>query len=355
MPVSPDLVRLSPKVVLHDHLDGGLRPATVLELSREQGVTAPGATAEEAADWFFETADSGSLPKYLETFDVTVGLMQTPEALRRVAREYVEDMASDHVVYAETRWAPQQHTAGGLSMGEAVDAVQAGLDEGMAEVAELGRPVVIKQLLTAMRQLDPDPDFAELVTHRLRRGVVGVDLAGPEAGFGPERFLDLFDDVADAGGHVTIHAGEGDGLESIRAALTCGAERLGHGVRLVEDITSYGAGVLQLGEVAAEVLQAAIALEVCPSSNVQTGLCNDVRTHPVAVLWQAGLPVTISPDNRLMSRTSATRESTLTADALGWEVEDLHHVAVTAADAASCDEKTREIVRERVDEGFAAL
>lgn len=355
MTVSPDLVRLSPKVVLHDHLDGGMRPATVLELAREQGLKAPGGTAGEVADWFFQTADSGSLPKYLETFDVTVGLMQTPGALKRVAREFVEDMASDHVVYAETRWAPQQHTAGGLTMGEAVDAVQEGLDEGMAEVAELGRPVVVNQLLTVMRQLEPDPALAELVTHRLRRGVVGIDLAGPEAGFGPQRFLDLFDDVADAGGHVTIHAGEGDGLGSIRTALDCGAERLGHGARLADDITAYGDGVLQLGEVAAEVLQAAIALEVCPSSNVQTGLCTSVGTHPVGLLWQAGLPVTISPDNRLMSRTTASRELTLTSHALGWGLEDLHQVATTAADAAFCDEDAREAVRGRLDEGFAAL
>lgn len=355
MTLSPDLVRLSPKVVLHDHLDGGLRPATVLDLARAQGISAPGSTADEVAEWFFRTADSGSLTRYLETFDVTVGLMQTPEALQRVAREYVEDMASDHVIYAETRWAPQQHAAGGLTMAEAVDAVQAGLDEGMAEVAELGRPVVVNQLITMMRQLDPDPALAVLVTERLGHGVVGVDLAGPEAGFGPGRFLDLFDDIAEAGGHVTIHAGEGDGPGSIRAALECGAERLGHGVRLAEDITAYGSGILQLGEVAAEVLQAAIALEVCPSSNVQTGLCPSVGDHPVGLLWQAGLPMTISPDNRLMSRTSASRELSLTGEALGWELEDLHHVAVTAADAAFCDEATREIIRERLDEGFAGL
>lgn len=355
MTLSPDLVRRSPKVVLHDHLDGGLRPGTVIDLAREQHAEPPAGTPEEAADWFFEAADSGSLPRYLDTFAVTVGLMQTPAALKRVAREFVEDMASDRVVYAETRWAPQQHTAGGLSMAQAVDAVQEGLDSGMAEVASLDRPVVVNQLLTAMRQLDPDPAIAALVVERLGRGVVGIDLAGPEAGFGPEPFADLFDAVARAGGHVTIHAGEADGLESIRQALSCGAERLGHGVRLADDIASYGTGVLHLGDAASQVRRRRIALEVCPSSNVQTGVCTGIDTHPVATLWRAGLPVTISCDNRLMSRTSTTRELTLTGRALGWEVEDMRHVQTIAARAAFCDEDTREQVLHRLDDGFAAM
>lgn len=355
MTLSPDLVRRSPKVVLHDHLDGGLRPDTVIDLARDQGADAPAGTPKKVADWFFEAADSGSLPRYLDTFTVTVGLMQTPAALKRVAREFVEDMASDRVIYAETRWAPQQHTAGGLSMAQAVDAVQEGLDDGMAEVAQLGRPVVVNQLLTAMRQLDPDPALADLVVERLGRGVVGIDLAGPEAGFGPEPFTDLFDAVARAGGHITIHAGEADGLESIRRALHCGAERLGHGVRLTDDITSYGTGVLHLGDAASQVRRRRIALEVCPSSNVQTGVCTGIDTHPVATLWRAGLPVTISCDNRLMSRTSTTRELALTGQALGWEPDDLRRAQTTAVDAAFCDDETRGRVLQRLTDGFAAM
>ncbi len=355
MTLTPDLVRSAPKVALHDHLDGGLRPATVLELSARQGRPAPGGTPEEVADWFFRTADSGSLPRYLETFDRTVGLMQTPEALARVAREFVEDMAADRVVYAETRWAPQQHLLGGLTLDGAVAAVQQGLEDGMEAVSRTGRPVVVRQLITVMRQLDPDPALADLAVSWLGRGVVGIDLAGPEAGFGPTRFHPLFDAVRQAGGHLTIHAGEGDGLDSIREALDCGAERLGHGVRLIDDITGYGAGVMSLGPIASRIRGEGIALEVCPSSNIQTGVCRTLADHPITTLWQAGIPITISCDNRLMSATSMTRELTLVGQQLGWELEDLRRVAITALESAFCDEETFERLDRAVNEEFDAL
>lgn len=355
MTLSPDLVRAAPKVALHDHLDGGLRPATVLQLGREAGIPVPGRTPEEVGDWFFRTADSGSLPRYLETFETTVSLMQTPQALTRVAREFVEDMTAERVVYAETRWAPQQHLRGGLTLDQAVAAVQQGLDEGAAAAARAGTPIVVGQLITVMRQLDPDPALAELAVSWLGRGVVGMDLAGPETGFGPGRFTGLFDSVRSAGGHITIHAGEADGLESIRAAIDCGAERLGHGVRLVDDLTSYGSGVISLGPIASQVRSRKIALEVCPSSNIQTGVCRTLADHPIDALWRAGLPVTISCDNRLMSATSMTRELTLVGQQLDWEPEDLRAVTLTALESAFCDEETFERLERSVNEKFDSL
>ncbi|MDN5978353.1 adenosine deaminase [Acidipropionibacterium jensenii] len=355
MSLSPDLVRMAPKVALHDHLDGGLRPATVLDLSRQAGTEAPGRTEEEIADWFFRTADSGSLPRYLETFDVTVGLMQTAPALTWVAREFVEDMAADHVVYAETRWAPQQHLRAGLTLDQAVAAVQQGLTEGMDAARSAGTPVVARQLITVMRQLDPDPELARLTVSWLGRGVVGMDLAGPEAGFPASRFSDLFDAVRTNGGHLTIHAGEGDGLESIQDAIDCGAERLGHGARLVDDITSYGSGVMSLGPIATDVRGKVITLEVCPSSNIQTGVCRTLADHPIGPLWRAGIPVTISCDNRLMSATSMTRELTLVAEQLDWELADLRQVTLAGLEAAFCDEETFEDLDRTVTEQFDDL
>ena len=366
MALSDDVIRAAPKVALHDHLDGGLRPATVLELSREFGTPGTGLpaalgpagqwqTPDDVADWFFRTADSGSLPRYLETFGVTVALMQTAAALRRVAREFVEDMVADHVVYAETRWAPQQHLAGGLSLDEAVAAVQQGLDEAMAAARAAGTPIVVRQLITVMRQLDPDPALAELTVSWLGRGVVGMDLAGPEDGFPASRFRELFDAVRAAGGHLTIHAGEAAGLESIRTALDCGAERLGHGVRLVDDLTSHGSAVMSLGPIASQVRIEEIALEVCPSSNIQTGVCRTLADHPVGALWRAGLPVTISCDNRLMSATSMTRELTLVCRQLDWELEDLRRAQVIALESAFCDEETFETLQADLDDRFDAL
>ena len=253
MDLSPALVAALPKVALHDHLDGGLRAATVLELSRELGLPVPGvdeagpaATGEAVpgagsdvdavANWFHAAADSGSLPEYLSTFEHTVALMQTAPQLRRIAREFVEDMAADGVVYAETRWAPHQHTAGGLTLDEAVQAVQDGLDEGVAAAAQSGRRIVVGQLLCYLRHLEPSDDLVDIAIARRGTGVLGLDLAGPEAGFPASWFRAQFERAREHGVRVTIHAGEAEGPSSIADALDCGAERIGHGVRLLEDI-----------------------------------------------------------------------------------------------------------------------
>ncbi|WP_114854182.1 adenosine deaminase [Brachybacterium sp. YJGR34] len=359
MSLSPAVLRSLPTVALHDHLDGGLRPATVLELSREQGLTPPGSSAEEVARWFHDAADSGSLPAYLETFERTVALLQTAPALRRVAREFVEDMVADGVVCAETRWAPHQHTAGGLTLDQAVQAVQDGLDEGVAAAREAGAPIVVGQLLCHLRHLEPTDDLVEIALARRGTGVVGLDLAGPEAGFPAERFRAQFERARAEGLHVTIHAGEADGPSSIASALDCGAERIGHGVRLLEDVRGQ-----ELGPVAARVLREQACLEVCPSSNLQTGAAAGATStgtdaehspsaallagHPVLRLQELGLPLAISSDNRLMSRTSTSRELALAAEAGGWTLEEVEAVVLTGLAASFIPEAERTALRDEV-------
>ncbi len=239
-PVSPlnlDELRAAPKVLLHDHLDGGLRPATIVELAAGVGHALPETDADALARWFAEAADSGSLERYLETFAHTVGVMQTADALTRVARECVEDLASDGVVYAEIRYAPELHVEDGLGLDEVVAAVQRGFEEGMAAVAAQGGRIVVRHLLTAMRQAARAMEIAELAIQWRDRGVAGFDIAGPEAGYPPTRFIDAFEYLQRENSHFTIHAGEGFGLPSIWEAVQwCGADRLGHGVRIVDDI-----------------------------------------------------------------------------------------------------------------------
>ena len=226
-----------PKVSLHDHLDGGLRPATIIELAEAVGHTLPSTDPVALGEWFRESADSGSLVRYLETFDHTVAVMQTKEGLFRVAKEFVEDLADDGVVYGEVRWAPEQHLQKGLSLDEVVEAVQEGLEAGVDAVAETGREIQVGQLITAMRHADRGQEIAELAVRHRNKGAVGFDIAGAEDGFLPSRFKDAFTYLAQHNFPATVHAGEAAGLESIQSALVDGrALRLGHGVRIAEDI-----------------------------------------------------------------------------------------------------------------------
>lgn len=354
-----DEIRSLPKISLHDHLDGALRPATVLELAAESGWALPAAEPAELGDWFFKAADSGSLPRYLETFDHTTAVMQTAAQLRRVAREYVADLAADGVVYAETRWAPEQHVRAGLTMEAAVEAVADGLDEGMCLCQAAGTPIVARQILSAMRHREPDTAIAELVVRYADRGVVGLDLAGAEAGFPAGRFAAAFALVRAHGSHATVHAGEAAGLESIRDAVqACGAERIGHGVRLVDDLTfdraGDGDGSVRLGPLATTIRDRRIALEVCPTSNLQTGVCATLAEHPVRQLVDAGLVVTINCDNRLMSRTTQTDELAALVETFGFTRADLRRFAVDAARSAFAPAEVREaLVTEQILPGYA--
>jgi len=359
-PMEPtrDVVRRAPKVLLHDHLDGGLRPATIVELAAEIGHVLPveGGVAE-LGDWFEQASDSGSLERYLETFVHTVAVMQTPVALTRVARECVEDLAADGVVYAEVRYAPEQHVEEGLTLDEVVAAVQQGFTEGVAAAAAAGHPIVVRQLLTAMRHQARSMEIAELAIAWRDRGVAGFDIAGAEAGFPPTRHLDAFEYLQRESSHFTIHAGEAFGLPSIWEAIQwCGADRLGHGVRIADDITVHDDGRVELGRLAAYVRDQRIPLELCPASNVQTGAATSIAEHPIGLLTRLRFRVTVNTDNRLMSRTSMTDEMVALVEAFGYDLTDLRWFTVNAMKSAFLpfDERLA-LIDEVVKPGYAAL
>ena len=357
-PVPTDLIRRAPKVLLHDHLDGGLRPSTVVELAAETGYQGlPTEDPEALADWFRTAAYSGSLERYLETFRHTVGVTQTEAALRRVARECVEDLAADGVVYAEVRFAPELHVERGLSLEAIVEAVLAGFADGVRDAAAHGHTIRMGTLLTAMRTATHSRAIAELVTAYRDRGVVGFDIAGAEAGFPPTRHLDAFEYLRRENAHFTIHAGEAFGLPSIWEAIQwCGADRLGHGVRIVDDITVRPDGGIELGGLAAYVRDRRIPLEMCPSSNVQTGAAPSIREHPIGLLRRLGFRVTVNTDNRLMSGTSMSHEMELLSDAFGYGLNDLQWFTVNAMKSAFIpfDERLA-IINEQIKPEYAAL
>lgn len=334
-PVPTDLIQRSPKVLLHDHLDGGLRASTVVDLAAETGYQGlPMEDPDQLADWFRTAAYSGSLERYLETFRHTVGVTQTEAALHRVARECVDDLAADGVVYAEVRFAPELHVERGLSLEAIVEAVLAGFDDGVRDAADRGHTIRMGALLTAMRTATHSRAIAELVVAYRDRGVVGFDIAGAEAGFPPTRHLDAFEYLRRENAHFTIHAGEAFGLPSIWEAIQwCGADRLGHGVRIVDDIALRPDGI-DLGRLAAYVRDRRIPLEMCPSSNVQTGAATSIREHPIGLLRRLGFRVTVNTDNRLMSGTSMSREMELLSDAFGYGLDDLQWFTVNAMKSA---------------------
>ncbi|WP_181275931.1 adenosine deaminase [Brevibacterium oceani] len=357
---SDDPILQLPKVSLHDHLDGGLRPSTMIELADRIGHTLPAADAESLGKWFSESANSGDLVRYLETFTHTVALMQDREGLHRVAKEWVLDQVADGVFYAEARWAPEQHLEGGLELDEVVDAVQGGLEAGVSEAAADGKFIRVGQLITAMRQAENSLAIAELaIRHREKgseSGVVGFDIAGPEKGFPPSAHLSAFNALHQAYVPLTIHAGEAAGKESIHEAVTiCHAQRLGHGARIVEDMDIVE-GEGQLGSLAAWVLDQQIPLELCPSSNLQTDIGGTIATHPITGLKDLGFAVTINPDNRLMSGTSVTREMRLLVDEAGWTQTDLEWATVNAVTAAFLPLDVRErMLDEILIPGFARV
>ncbi|NKG21402.1 adenosine deaminase [Paeniglutamicibacter terrestris] len=365
--------RALPKVSLHDHLDGGLRPQTIIELAEAAGHQLPSTDAEELGAWFRAASDSGSLERYLETFDHTIAVMQTKDALRRVASEFVEDLVDDGVVYAEVRWAPEQHQREGLSLDDVVEAVQDGLEEASLRLTEAGTPIQVGQLLIAMRHADRGTEIAQLALRHRSRGVVGFDIAGAEDGFPPSNLKEAFDLLAENFFPTTVHAGEAAGLDSIKDALLVGrAQRLGHGVRIAEDIEiQYGGidddgeevdedtGLVNLGPVANWVRDRGIALEICPSSNLQTGATaafgEGIETHPVDLLVQTGFNVTISPDNRLMSGTTLSDEFELLVEAFDYDLEDILDLTLNAAEAAFLPLEEREALVDFINEAYDAL
>ena len=357
-PVPSDLILRAPKVLLHDHLDGGLRPATIIDLAGQTGYgLLPSTQPDELADWFLTAANSGSLELYLQTFAHTVAVMQTPDAIRRVARECAIDLGTDGVVYAEVRFAPELHCERGMDLHAVVDETLAGFAEGQSEAAAAGQPIRIGVLLTAIRSAAKSSEIAKLAVEYRDRGVVGFDIAGAEAGFPPTRHLDAFEYLRRENAHFTIHAGEGFGLPSIWEAIQwCGADRLGHGVRIVDDITLGLDGHPVLGPLAAYVRDRRIPLEMCPSSNVQTGAAASIAEHPIGMLRRLGFRVTVNTDNRLMSGTSMSREMDLLSKAFGYGLNDLQWFTVNAMKSAFIpfDERLA-IIDERIKPGYAAL
>lgn len=318
-----------PKVLLHDHLDGGLRPETIIEIADEIGYTElPTYKTALLADWYQEACDSGSLVRYLETFDHTIAVMQREKDVVRVAKEAVLDLANDGVIYAEIRVAPEHFTKKGMVMEQVVEAMLEGYRQGEAQTG-----IKVNTILCGMRQLDKSQEVAELVVKYRDKGVVGFDIAGPEKGFAPTLQKETFDYLKSHDMPFTIHAGEADGPESIDLAVNvCGAKRIGHGVRIVEDLPD--------GRIARQILEEQIHLEVCPTSNLQTGIADTYAHHPIKKLFDLGFNVGLNTDNRLMSRTSMSHEFSECAKAFGWGIPEFRELTLNALNNAFLAEKS---------------
>lgn len=346
-------LRDAPKVVLHDHLDGGLRPQTVAELADETGYTGlPTTEPNRLADWFLNSADGGDLVRYLQGFEHTCAVLQTADALRRVATEFVEDLAEDGIVHAEIRFAPERHTVGGLSLDDVMEAVTDGLTSGARETG-----IGVGTLVTVMRSADRGVEVATLAVRWRDRGVVGLDLAGPEAGHAPADHLEAFRICHEASLPVSIHAGEAAGLDSIREALhPCGADRIGHGVRIIDDIKIGGEGAPVLGPLASYIRDRGVPLELCPTSNVHTGAATSFKDHPLPILRDLGFHVTLNTDDRLMSGITLSSEFGQAIDLWGWGLSDLEAVTIAAAEASFLPApRRRSLIENVIKPGWAAL
>lgn len=351
-----DQVKRLPKALLHDHLDGGLRPETIIEISQEIGHKLPTEDPIELAEWFRASCDSGSLVLYLETFAHTVAVMQRSKDIVRVARECAIDLARDGVVYAEVRMAPELLTEKGLSLSEIVESILQGFREGEVAAKAEGNSIRIFSLLCGMRQNNRSQEVAEIAVKYRDQGVVGFDIAGPEDGFPPSDQLDTFEYLRRENAHFTIHAGEAYGLPSIWEAIQiCGAERLGHGVRIADDI-DFNHTPARLGRLASYVRDRRIPLEMCPSSNIQTGVASSFADHPIGKLAKLRFRITVNTDNRLMSATSMTREMHELVQACDWNFLDLQRVTINALKSSFIPfEERLAIIDEIVKPGFAAI
>ena len=357
-PLAVDLIRRAPKVLLHDHLDGGLRPATVIELARAiDYVGLPTADPAELARWFTRGADQKSLELYLNAITHAVGVIQTPDAIMRVAAECTEDLAADGIVYAEVRFAPELFTQRGLTLNEVLTAAWSGFEDGMRRSAAAGHPIVVRMLVVAMRQDSRSAEIAELAVQWRESGVVGFDLAGPEAGYPPSRHLDAFRLLQRANIHITVHAGEAFGLPSIHEAVElCGAERLGHGIRITDDIAIGDEGQYRLGPLASYVRDRRMALEICPTSNIHTGAVASIDEHPIDLLSRLGFCVTVNTDDRLLSAVSVSSEFALLARTFGILIEDVERMTLNAMTSSFLpyDERVA-MISNVIEPGYARL
>lgn len=329
--VSRTVLESLPKILLHEHLDGALRPQTVIDLANESGYTGlPTSDPKELAEWFHEGANKGSLPEYLRGFAHTIAVMQTAEALERVAYEQAEDLSRDGVVYFETRFAPIFHTRKGLTHQQVVSAVLRGLERGRKHFA-----IEAGLVICAMRNLQVSLEMAELAVDFRQRGVVGFDLAGEEGGYPPKKHVDAFHFIQRENFNITIHAGEGYGKESIWQAIQyCGAHRIGHATRLIDDITVVDGKVAKLGDLAQYVLDKRIPLEICLLSNVHTGATPSLAEHPFKILFDQKFRVFLNTDNRLMSNTSLTKEFEVAGATFDLSLDDFEKLTINAMKSA---------------------
>jgi adenosine deaminase len=352
-----DQIKRVPKALLHDHLDGGLRPETIIEIAQQIGYKKlPTDDPKKLADWFEESCNSHSLVRYLETFSHTIAVMQSKEAIIRVSRECAIDLARDGVVYAEVRGAPELFTEQGLTLDQVVEATLEGYKQGMAEAASEGNKIRVESLLCGMRQNNRSQEAAAAVVKYRNKGVVGFDIAGPEDGFPPTNQLETFEYLRKENAHFTIHAGEAYGLPSIWEAIQiCGAERLGHGVRIIDDI-DFSGDKPKLGPLASYVRDRRIPLELCPTSNLQTGAAKTYSDHPIGMLAKLRFRVTLNTDNRLMSRTSMSNEMSECVKSFGWKFADLQRVTVNALKSSFIPfEERLEIIEKVVKPAYAAI
>ena len=350
--LSREEIHALPKVILHDHLDGDLRPQTIIEIAKEIGYTElPTTDVAELTKWFVDSCSAGSLEKYLRTFDHTIAVMQTREHITRVSRECVLDLALDNVIYAEIRVAPEHFTKRGLSLDDVVAAMIAGYKEGVAEAEVMGKKIAVSTILCAMRHNDRSMEIAELAIRWRDRGVAGFDIAGAEKGFPASNHKAAFDYLRREGLPFTIHAGEADGVASIQDALeNCHAARIGHGVRLADEIREN-----ELTPFAREVRERGVHLEMAPTSNIQTGVVSDYASHPISAMKKLGFNVGINTDNRLMSGTSASKESFEIARAHNWGLVDFKEVAESAARAAFATDHARGQILNDISAYYAHL
>ena len=352
-----DQIKRVPKALLHDHLDGGLRPETIIEIAQQIGYKKlPTDDPKKLADWFEESCNSHSLVRYLETFSHTIAVMQSKEAIIRVSRECAIDLARDGVVYAEVRGAPELFTEQGLTLDQVVEATLEGYKQGMAEAASEGNKIRVESLLCGMRQNNRSQEAAAAVVKYRNKGVVGFDIAGPEDGFPPTNQLETFEYLRKENAHFTIHAGEAYGLPSIWEAIQiCGAERLGHGVRIIDDI-DFSGDKPKLGPLASYVRDRRIPLELCPTSNLQTGAAKTYSEHPIGMLAKLRFRVTLNTDNRLMSRTSMSNEMSECVKSFGWKFADLQRVTVNALKSSFIPfEERLEIIEKVVKPAYAVI
>ncbi len=353
MRFTEDFLRALPKVLLHDHLDGGLRPQTVIELAKDvRYKKLPTTDPPELAEWFQRGANRGNLSLYLEGYDHTIAVMQTEEALERVSYEMMEDMKKDGVVYVESRFAPIFHAEKGLHLETVVKSVLRGLERGKKDFG-----VHYGLILCAMRNMEPkiSQEIAELAVDFRNQGVVGLDLAGEEGGYPPKKHVDAFHYIQRENFNITIHAGEAFGKESIWQAIQwCGAHRIGHATRLIEDMKVKDGEVLSMGTLAQFVLDKRIPLEICLTSNVHTGAVKSVEEHPFGIYYRYRFRLTLNTDGRLMSGLTLTDEYQTAAELFGLKLEDLEKLTINAMKSAFIPYKQRiAIIYDVLKPGFA--